>query len=137
MKKVLVTLCICMFCTIPKICMADSLYITVYPGSNVLDLRKGRTFNASTHHISRGRYKVTLDSRAYYHNSKLPINKVMIYVTTDDQPNGWFWTVQEGKDTYITVSGKGTDSRTIYAFFVDIVSSDNTGYSTLKFEPLP
>jgi hypothetical protein len=112
--------------------MAESFQMKIYPKEDVLDLYWGLS-RAQSHHVSNGRYKVTLNSNAYYHGSSLPINKVVIYVTTDDQPNGWFWTIQEGKDTYITVSGKGTDSNTIYAFFVDIKASDNTGYSILKF----
>ena len=86
--------------------------------------------------IATGWYRVTVRSNAFYHLNNLPIKKLSIYVTTDNQPRGWFWVVEENIPTFINVSGIGVDALRVHAYFTDILCYDNTGSARLVFRRL-
>jgi hypothetical protein len=86
--------------------------------------------------LPSGRYKVTVDSDASYCEGGCPVDKVAFYITTDDQPDGWFYVVAEDKPIHITVSGVGFEANTVRAFFVDALCGDNSGGAVLSFRPI-
>ena len=96
------------------------------------DIMKGN-INTASHHIPNGIYEVTVKSYASYHGAVLPIKKVMLYITSDDQPYGWFYIAEENKPIQINVTGRGIDANRVYASFIDIACEDNDGYAILSF----
>ena len=95
----------------------------------------------ASHSIERGRYVVTLKSnearycdalRDYYDGCK--VNKVSFYNTSNDRPNGWFYTIRLGKRITFDVTVIGTDANSVYAYFTDLFCGDNGGTAILHFK---
>jgi hypothetical protein len=113
---------------------AASFDLTVSASDNCVDIRAHQVTPIS-HYIEPGTYKVTFISSAFYGDANsIPINKVTFYNTTDDLPYGWCYCVDDSTPLLIQVTGQGTDADSIFAFFVDITASDNTGTGILRFE---
>jgi hypothetical protein len=115
--------------------VANTLTLSVDARSQCLSTING-SFGQATLPIANGAYKVTLKSNAHYNFGRLLVKKVAFYLTTDDQPSGWFHVVSQGKPIFIRVSGIGTDANTLRAFFIDGICDDNTGNATLSFQRL-
>lgn len=115
-----------------------SFQIKIDAVSAVLDIEKGKLMEKLTpHKVEPGvEYEVSVKSNAYYHNRELPVKKVVIYNTTNNNPNGWFYIVEEGHPQVIKIGEQGTQHNEVYAFFIDITSQDNTGSATITFSPL-
>jgi hypothetical protein len=62
-----------------------------------------------------------------------PVPKTAFYITTDDQPKGWFHVIQKGQPIVIHVTGIGTDANVVSAFFIDGFCQDNSGSNVLRF----
>jgi len=114
--------------------------MTVSAKNDVLDITERKLKLNKDHNpkeiVAGQQYVVSVKSDAKYHNSSLPVNKVLIYNTTNQNPKGWFYIVEEGSPIVITAGSKGTDNNKVYAFFVDITSGDNTGQAIVTFEPV-
>lgn len=112
-----------------------SFNLNVNALSNCFDIRSRSIPNLASYPISNGRYVVDMTSTsARYCGSECPVPKVMIYVTTNDRPQGWFNQVEFGHPIVIDVTGNGTDANIVYAFYIDITCApDNTGASVLSF----
>lgn len=67
------------------------------------------------------------------HEATIPLKKVIVYATTDNDSHGWFWVVEEGKPTTITLTGEGLYADRVYALVVDSLAVDNSGSATLTF----
>jgi hypothetical protein len=109
--------------------------MTLDPKIHVVDIGKG-TCNAASHDISPGVYTVCLNSNAMYHGSQYPVKKVVVYNTTDNEKYGWFYVVEQKRPITIKVTGEGAEAGKVFAFFVDILSGDNTGWAKLVFNPI-
>jgi len=116
---------------------SESFVLQLDPKVNCI-LITGRPHNwrPAVHRISPGRWRVTLKTNIHYHYNRIPVRKVIIYNTTDDQPFGWFYIVEEGKPITIKVSGKGVNANFVYAVLLDVLINDNTGKATLYFEKI-
>lgn len=120
--------------------------ITIDPKKDVLDLEKGKMMAGPSsppaekgfagHPISPGTYRLTYESDITYAGSSLPVNKCIVYNTTNGQPDGWFYLVNQGSSQIIEVDGKGTQAGFIWSFVVDITSQDNQGTGTLTVTPV-
>ncbi|WP_430412659.1 hypothetical protein [Kordia sp.] len=117
---------------------ATKFTMTVNPLTDVLDITKGKLMTDLIPYdaVSGQEYAVSLTSKAKYHKNELPVNKVVIYNTTNTNPKGWFYVVEEGQSTVITIGKEGTENTKVYAFFIDITAQDNTGSATLTFTPV-
>ena len=115
---------------------ASQVKITVSALHDVLDIR-AKQFKLSGQNpknlVPGQRYVVSVKSDAKY---APPVKKVVIYNTTDNNPKGWFYIVEEGSPIVITTGIKGTEHEKVYAFFIDITSGDNTGSATVTFDPV-
>lgn len=114
----------------------SSFTLRVDPKTAVLDIQRKKLMGElSEHSISPDTaYKVTMVSHANYGNG-IPIKKVAFYNTSNQNPFGWFYVVEEGKTLNFRTGKHGTDINKVYALFIDISSSDNTGYVELTFTP--
>jgi hypothetical protein len=102
--------------------------------SNCFEIKTKSIADLASHAISNGRYVVNVRSdNAHYCSGACPVPKVTFYVTTDNNPKGWFNQVEKGRPVVIDVSGEGTDANIIYAFYTDITCGDNSGGSVLSF----
>ncbi len=121
--------------------------ITIDSKKDVLDLEQGKIMAGPAsppagsgfkgYPITPGTYQLTYNSGITYHGSNLPVKKCIVYNTTDGQPGGWFYMVDDGASPLtIVVDGKGTQANTIWAFIVDITSQDNNGTGTLTVTPI-
>lgn len=121
--------------------------MTIDSKQDVLDLVQGKIIAGPAsppaasgftgYPINPGVYQLTYSSGVTYHGSNLPVKKCIVYNTTDDQPGGWFYMVDDGASPLtIVVSGKGTQAGYIWAFVVDITSGDNQGTGTVTVTPL-
>mgnify|MGYP000064515068 CR=1 FL=1 len=110
--------------------------ITINPKTDVLDIHQGKLMTTlNGHHIHpNGVYEITYASTVKYHNNEYPVDKVVIY-NTNNASKGWFYTVDTSNDSsnplIIRTGAYGTDHDKLYAFIVDVTSSDNTGTGTL------
>lgn len=116
---------------------ADKFSISINAKSDVLDIQKGELMaKLQPADIVPGQaYEVTVESNATYHNGSLPVKKVVIYNTTNDQKDGWFYIVEEGKPITIKAGSSGMENNKVYAFFIDIYSQDNEGGAKVYFKP--
>lgn len=121
--------------------------ITIDSTRDVLDLEQGVLVAGPSsppaqsgfkgYPINPGFYQVTYKSNVTYHGSSLPVKKCIVYNTTDGQPGGWFYMVDDGASPLIIqVDGKGTESGYIWAFVIDITSGDNQGTGTVTISPV-
>ena len=117
--------------------------MTIDPKKEVLDIDQGKLVAGNTksgfpgHPIKAGTYQLTYKSNVTYRGANLPVNKCIVYNTTDDQPGGWFYLLDEGASPLtIVVSGKGRSADRIWAFVVDIKSQDNKGEGTVTVTPV-
>jgi len=122
--------------------------ITINSKEDVLDLQKGKIIAGPSstspggsgfvgYPINPGTYQLTYSSDVTYHGSNLPVKKCIVYNTTDDQPGGWFYMVDDGASPLtIVVNDKGTNAGYIWAFVVDITSQDNQGMGTVRVTPV-
>lgn len=132
MTKYICSLSVLLFCGIAN---AANVSLAVDAKSNCLDLRKLSMSKAASAHIDNGKYQVRLtNNTARYHQKKLPVNKVSFYITTDDNPNGWFYTINDKNPIMIVVSGKGAEANRVFGYYTDIICGDNTGGSVLTFD---
>ena len=83
--------------------------------------------------LPSGRYRVSVESDASYCEGGCPVDKVAFYITTDDQPKGWFHVAAAGEPIEVTVSGVGFEANTVRAFFLDALCGDNSGQAVLTF----
>lgn len=112
--------------------------ITLKPTTDVLDIEKKSIINIPYVDVEPGRcYRLDYVSTVKYNNGNLPMNKVVVYNTTDEQPLGWFYVVEAGIPQIIQIGERGTWNRRLYAFLVDITSGDNTGEGKLTVTQLP
>ena len=93
-------------------------------------------FTTTRHPIPTGYYEFTVDTNSYYCGGSCQVKKVALYVTTDDDPYGWFYTVSEGTPTYVHVTGVGAFPNEVRAFFIDIGCGDNFGTATVHFRKI-
>lgn len=123
--------------------------ITINSTQDVLDLEQGKIIAGPScppaptgtgfrgYPINPGVYQLTYQSGITYHGSNLPVKKCIAYNTTDGQPGGWFYMVDDGASPLtIVVNGDGTQANYIWAFIVDITSQDNQGTGTLTVTPI-
>lgn len=118
--------------------MARNIEIKVDPLKDVLDITKGKLMtNLKGHKVESGMvYEVSLESKVKYHGNAYPVNKVVVYNTTNHYSKGWFYVIEEGCPTMIKIGNSGTEHDKVYVFFVDITSQDNTGQAKVTFKPL-
>lgn len=119
--------------------MAATIEIKVNPLKDVLDIRKGKLMtDLKGHKVDPGMvYEVSLKSNANYGGDTVPpIRKVVLYNTTDKNPNGWFYVIEEGSPAMIKIGGSGDSHDKVYLFFVDISSQDNSGEATVTLKPV-
>ena len=108
--------------------------ITVNPKTDALDISQGRLMSPLKGYpvTPGGVYKITFDSKIFYYGSNLPMNKVVIYNTSDWDAYGWFYTVNAGGAPLTVQMGQsGTQCNMLYAFVIDITTGDNSGSGTL------
>lgn len=121
--------------------------MTIDSTKDVLDLEQGKllagpssppaTSGFKGYPISPGTYQLTYKSGVTYSGSNLPVKKCIVYNTTDDQPGGWFYMVDDGASPLtIVVKNKGTEAGYIWAFVIDITSGDNQGTGTVTVDPV-
>jgi hypothetical protein len=114
---------------------ADPIAVSVDARVHCIGLADGAAGQVAAT-IPSGRYEVTVDSSASYCEGGCSVEKVAFYITTDDQPTGWFYVVSEDRPTQVTVSGIGYEANTVRAFFLDALCSDNKGRAVLMFQRL-
>jgi len=112
--------------------------MTVDAAKDVLDIDAGGLKRVLVPHevVTGAQYTVSVNSSVKYQGSLLNVSKVVIYNTTIDQSNGWFYVIEEDKPIVITIGELGYKSTFVYAFLIDIASQDNTGSAVVTFTPL-
>ena len=108
--------------------------LSVSAASNCFDISSKSITDTAQHTIPKGRYVVSLKSTATYCGSNCPVPKVTIYITTNNSQQGWFNQIEANRPSVIDVSGIGLDANTVYAFYTDILCSDNLGGGVLSFK---
>jgi hypothetical protein len=119
---------------VPAWAAPKPVVLTVDARNHCMGLADGTTGQV-TATLPSGRYRVTLDANASYCEGGCPVDKVVFYITTDDQPKGWFYVAARGEPIHITVSGQGFEANTVRAFFLDALCGDNSGRAVLSFWP--
>jgi hypothetical protein len=108
------------------------IVLTVDARQDCMGLAEG-TRGQVTATLPSGQYRVSVESSASYCEDGCSVDKVAFYITTDDQPKGWFYVVAVGEPISITVSGMGFEANTVRAFFLDALCADNGGRAVLTF----
>ena len=107
--------------------------ITINPTKDVFDIQQAK-MPGTPQYVTvddSAVYSLSYTSTIKYHSNEYPVKKCVVYCTNNSD-KGWFYTVSESDDPlYIKTSSYGTDHDRIYAFVVDVTSSDNTGTGTL------
>ncbi|MBF0102375.1 MAG: hypothetical protein HQK77_15845 [Desulfobacterales bacterium] len=103
--------------------------------SHCSDLQNN-TLNVASHPILPGKYKVTLKSNIFYNRSREAVKKAILYVNTEKQPFGWFYTIDENEPLTLKIGWKKDIPRVVYAMVLDYDCQDNTGEAIIHFEPI-
>jgi hypothetical protein len=117
---------------------AQTFQLAVDARNQCLNVNVGRLDRVATMFIPNGRYTVTVTSTARYRPSGAgdAVHKVAFFITTFNQPTGWFFAPAVGMQSKLEVRGPGgvgASANTIRAFFIDSYCSDNTGRATITF----
>jgi hypothetical protein len=119
--------------------LQESFTMTIDGLTNCYDITYGGFRNggspASTLVNPGGFYELSYTSDVKYHDGSLPMNKVVVYNTTNSDPNGWFYVI-DSTPKMIRMGTNGTESNTLFAFLIDITGQDNTGTGTLSITQL-
>ena len=120
--------------TFQDVSLQKPFTIEIDPLKDVVDIEQGRIMGElKGYEVNPGGvYELSYVSDVHYHGSALLVNKVVVYNTTDNNPDGWFYLLESGGTPQIIKIGeRGTKHNMLYAFLVDITSRDNTGTGTL------
>ena len=115
----------------PTVNIGESFSIKIDAKENCLGIDDGK-FNPLKSEIPNGTYLVTLKSDMFYHETAIPIKKILFWIVTLHDPKGFFWAIAEGEEIKVVVKNGGMGSNLIYAFLVDSTTYDNTGSSELS-----
>ena len=83
--------------------------------------------------ISPGDYVLSFSSDL--ESGEREIKRVLLYNTTDNDPYGWFWVLNEGEEKEITVTGEGLDAEYLYGTV--IATEEPSGRGEVRIERLP
>ncbi len=110
----------------------ETYILTVMPEYNVLDVGDYTEYFSAVR-ISPGDYVLSFSSDL--ESGGREIKRVLLYNTTDNDPYGWFWVLEEGEEKEITVTGEGLDAEYLYGTV--IVTEEPSGRGEVRIERLP
>ena len=122
--------------------IGEETLLEVSAKNNCLNLWQKNIDSFARIQIPPGAYEISLRSKAFAGkenngqgpNTTTPLKKAVLYIQNNQDTSQETWVVEENKTITINSFGEGIDANTLYAFFLDIITWDNSGEALLNIK---
>ena len=124
--------------------LSEETQLEVSAKNNCLNLWQKNIDSFARIQIPPGSYEISLKSKAFAGkenngqgpNTTAPLKKAVLYIQNNQDTSQECWVVEENKTITINSFGEGIDANTLYAFFLDIITWDNSGEALLNIKKI-